>query len=1319
MKKFLSLILALVMVLSCASFIFAEEAVTAENVDATATVDETASKYYDAVKFLVNYGIMHGKGDTLGVYDNIKRYEMALFTGRIMTGWTDDTMWEDGSENYSVFSDLAGTAAEKFYGAISYANQNGVIVGVGGSKFAPEAGIKYEDALTMVVRALGYNGLEYPWGYIEKAVALGLTAGINDGVNTPDEGVAYTDTLKREVVAQIIYNALFATTAAGDTLAYRNFGLDLSYANVVITANDHVAFVATASLAPNGYVTYQMLNADGSLDDKMYYAPAEVFGLTADHAADVALGVAYKTIFNNGDIAAVESLEMEAVVNAGLNSKEAGKYPIQNFLGDYKVVESGAANAFAANGSNIYVYTAGMDSEYYVTDIVAVDWNTGNILVKDENGVYQVEWYYNQLLNQYFKYKKVVTANGDIQVVGIEYLTPADIYAIYGDTVGWDVIEVENVYGTMKKVPTDAYASLRIFDTDGDGAAEYGIYEAYAFGKYSTKVSTCINPATSTKLEYKNYQNMLQVGIDYPGKTYAGVAGFGDGHVSDVGGPNSDGAKAPASDYTMATSGAPVYGEGPWLEMYHQGQLGFADVESDVFLDYTYAAEGTIGENALLFALGGEYIYTGNGYGGAYKQFTGKTSAANLWSQEGKGLAVDADGNLVKGYIIYGINPTTGELTVAKTIGAYEEGAESYVATGVLRSFNMDKKTVTIGDETFSITYDELKGAAFNSNHWSGYGFWPEGSAYLYSLFNQFVEYVVVDGKVVWVEASGAESTSWIIVDGFAGISSDGYIVITGYNTADGKLGYFRIASYDGWKLGDFFYYNNINYNWFAEQGLFEEGAMLKIQSYNPEQDAYNVKVVNGIRTDATRGDQKYSTDGLDFTWFEMDFTYAQAGMRMDWYLGKVRKEPKNWANINNGGHNDAPNDRQGTLGGNSVYDLTKNITENDLYILVFADGEVAGSPVRTFKGAVKDPSWFIKGWRLAGPDGHTHIFVGLRAENVNGFGINNYAGATLGIWFKDYTPEDPGTVKMANGFGNMMQLWIGDASSAAYDHTGYITTAAYDSYVANNGWYLLGNTQYQITMLDLRTLSYITVTTDSKDLEPWRVYDIQDGRVVGTGYDTADVYKAICGTFNAGTVIDLDNDTVGAVAGEIDTTGKFNYGVGQQVADNTVDGGMPDKNYVWYECAQSTINQKITKAYFGHAYTYLPGYTTIAGSHTSVLVAIADYEGETQFCLYGGADNSKDNMTSMYYPVTSNRNYGEYPVKRDGEVRGSLAGSWYNTDSNLAKFFGRSNQKADYVIDYVTVVNMDNIRRGKNLAPYAVGFALVTYVFDHESTNH
>ena len=88
MKKFLSLILALTMMISCAVMIFGG------NMLISSAPDETASTYYDAVKMLVSYNIMHGKGDgKLGVYDNIKRYEMALFIGRILTGWTNDVLF--------------------------------------------------------------------------------------------------------------------------------------------------------------------------------------------------------------------------------------------------------------------------------------------------------------------------------------------------------------------------------------------------------------------------------------------------------------------------------------------------------------------------------------------------------------------------------------------------------------------------------------------------------------------------------------------------------------------------------------------------------------------------------------------------------------------------------------------------------------------------------------------------------------------------------------------------------------------------------------------------------------------------------------------------------------------------------------------------------------------------------------------------------------------------------------------------------------------------------------------------------------------------
>ena len=151
MKKILSLILALAMMLSCATLIFADE-----------PVKETDSKYYAAAESLVSLGIMKGFGNgVLGVYDDIQRYQMALFIGRIATGWTDDAKWSE-TDGTSEFTDLAGTAAENVAGAIAYVNQAGIINGYGNGIFGPTDGIKYQDALTMTVRALGYTDLEYP-----------------------------------------------------------------------------------------------------------------------------------------------------------------------------------------------------------------------------------------------------------------------------------------------------------------------------------------------------------------------------------------------------------------------------------------------------------------------------------------------------------------------------------------------------------------------------------------------------------------------------------------------------------------------------------------------------------------------------------------------------------------------------------------------------------------------------------------------------------------------------------------------------------------------------------------------------------------------------------------------------------------------------------------------------------------------------------------------------------------------------------------------------------------------------------------------------
>ena len=161
MKKILSLILAGLMTLSCAAFVAADDAA----VDAAVEQSNTAEDY--AIEFLANYGIFKGTSAAELVADadaSIQRYQMALFVSRISTGWVDDAQWEDGPANNSTFEDIGEEPANKYLGALSYANQNGIIEGYSATKFAPYDGITYRDALTMVVRTLGYKGLAYPWG---------------------------------------------------------------------------------------------------------------------------------------------------------------------------------------------------------------------------------------------------------------------------------------------------------------------------------------------------------------------------------------------------------------------------------------------------------------------------------------------------------------------------------------------------------------------------------------------------------------------------------------------------------------------------------------------------------------------------------------------------------------------------------------------------------------------------------------------------------------------------------------------------------------------------------------------------------------------------------------------------------------------------------------------------------------------------------------------------------------------------------------------------------------------------------------------------
>ncbi|MBE6626446.1 MAG: S-layer homology domain-containing protein [Ruminococcaceae bacterium] len=1025
MKKILSLILALIMMLSTATMIFADEAIADET---PVEVDETASAYYEAVKFLVNYDIMHGKGDTLGVYDDVKRYEAALFFGRILTGWTDDSTWEDGILNSSEFTDLAGTAAEAFYGAISYVNQMGVIEGYGDGKFGPEDGIRYQDLLAMATRALGYSE-KYPWGCIQKAVELGLTDGIT--------GVAYTDTLKREVVAQVIYNTLFAEKKAGGTLAKDVFDLDLAWTTVIITGTDKTTGV------PAGYVSYSIVNADGTIGSDTFYAPAEQFGLTGEHDDEKAYAALYNVMFETtaeyglNNVIAAESLELDTVVNAGIYSKTLAGYPIQVFLADYDIVTRYSEKTFLNAEPEIIIASVGLGTmdEYYIEGEFAIDWATGNILYRD-------------------------IANTEVQV----WLRYSE-YHQWGD--GWGEFLADptnpvkfglNDWIADNNIPDnhDGFCITQVDFADTGWDARY-ICSCGKWYDSHTELTDCLIERAATRvisyaptsvLWYYNalidsyFQIQFNDGYDEIAVTYMTEAEreyfFNNVFNSYV-----------YSDWEEINTISKIESDAAKLNAY--ASLRVFDADKDSVADYGIYEEYRFGVvNTGMVVCNGKdcdgaakagYIFTDlSNYPIGGNTYTALEVIAETSCKHGTAWT---DDEIVDGsYVIYGYNPATGEVTIVKTIAGAKENDDDadYVGTGYLRAFDAAKSTVTIDGEDYQYDYSNLKGSmTYVMNFKHGYDeddsyltkdgkyfnapeyqqFLAVASRFLRTLYNQVVEFVVVDDKIVHMELSGA-SDDVIVVESYAGLHEDGTIVVWGYlvgaSQTSTKLQQFRIASYNSWLMGDWY-----NYSWnYTDviEAAFTTGTVYQIKSYDEDLKAYNVQVLSSM----TDNEYDYTKGGV---WTEIYYIHASVGLmnhgsEADGKLAQARAKFSDDTTLDH------------TYNGN-----IRKMADTDKYVFIYdVNKSNTVAPIVTYTGKVTDSDWYIKGWRVNGAVDGTYVFV------IDG-------------------KYSDGTEAAIRGFGGAVDQGIGVVLFLEYG-----TKAAFD---AENGRdYLVGSTVYTVHALDL-----------------------------------------------------------------------------------------------------------------------------------------------------------------------------------------------------------------------------------------------------------
>lgn len=162
-----------------------------------------------AVNNLYGLGIIPGEED--GIYDPLKAATRGEFAYSIYRIFVPKVGEEEAKAVETAFTDVASDY--KYAEAINYVSQNGIVNGVTETEFDPYAYITYQDALTIILRALGYKDIAeaaggYPTGYISTAAKAKITI----------SGVAYDECIRRGQMALLLENVLDADYMTADSV---------------------------------------------------------------------------------------------------------------------------------------------------------------------------------------------------------------------------------------------------------------------------------------------------------------------------------------------------------------------------------------------------------------------------------------------------------------------------------------------------------------------------------------------------------------------------------------------------------------------------------------------------------------------------------------------------------------------------------------------------------------------------------------------------------------------------------------------------------------------------------------------------------------------------------------------------------------------------------------------------------------------------------------------------------------------------------------------------------------------------------------------
>ncbi len=269
-KRILTLTLALLMILSTAISVSAEE-ITAETISAVVELTE-------AEKFFIGIGAVDGEKYIFNAVPT--RAEFAEFLVKVAN--LNITVANETSEE--IFVDVPAT--HKSYSAIKEVYSQGLMNGVGDSKFAPDYNIVLNQAIKVLVDLMDYAPYAkreggYPDGYLMIATKLGILK------NT--SGAATDDATYRNVM-QIFYNALDVevraiTGSIGDNVIYGEGGktfaeavLNLKKLEGRVTDNGFTSLTGRSIVGKNKMV---IANVTVDISDELIY-PRDYIGMDVD-----------------------------------------------------------------------------------------------------------------------------------------------------------------------------------------------------------------------------------------------------------------------------------------------------------------------------------------------------------------------------------------------------------------------------------------------------------------------------------------------------------------------------------------------------------------------------------------------------------------------------------------------------------------------------------------------------------------------------------------------------------------------------------------------------------------------------------------------------------------------------------------------------------------------------------------------------------------------------------------------------------------------------------------------------------------------------